>query len=226
LRRFLFFGAHPDDETVGLGGTIAKLVEAGHEVYGITLTNGSEGYDRPELKDEISIMRMRELDNVVRFLGVKSWEKWGYEDYDDRLNSKEVLKREIAAIRRYRPHVIFTHYPEDRHRDHRNVSVTVTEAWWQAGERVLAEQGPPWRADSLYYFEVFSPIAYPSHISDISGTFNRKVEAMKLYESQLKTIPYVVQAFEGLNRFRGGMISSEFGEALLRSVRIPSRFEA
>jgi len=225
LKRFLFFGAHPDDETVGLGGTIAKLAKAGHEVYAITFTSGSEGYDKPELKDEISEIRLRELENVMRFLGVKAWETWRYEDYDDKLNSKEILRREIAAIRKYKPHVIFTHYPEDRHRDHRNVAITVTEAWWQAGERVLAEQGPPWKADSLYYFEVFSPIIYPSHISDISGTFEEKVEAMKLYRSQLKTIPYVIQAFKGLNMFRGGMISSEFGEALLKSVKVPSRFK-
>lgn len=225
MRRFLFFGAHPDDETVGLGGTIAKLAEAGHEVYAITFTSGSEGYDKPELKNEISEIRIRELENVMKFLGVKAWEAWRYEDYDDRLNSKEVLKREIAAIRRYKPHVIFTHYPEDRHRDHRSVSITVTEAWWQAGERVLAAEGLPWKADSLYYFEVFSPIVYPSHISDISKTFDRKVEAMKLYKSQLKTIPYVIQAFEGLNRFRGSLISSEFGEALLKSTRVPSKLE-
>ncbi|MGC8849704.1 MAG: PIG-L deacetylase family protein, partial [Candidatus Bathyarchaeia archaeon] len=83
MKRFLFFGAHPDDETVGLGGTIARLAEAGHEVYGVTLTNGSEGYDKPELRDVISEIRMREHDSVVKFLGVKSWEKWNYADYDD-----------------------------------------------------------------------------------------------------------------------------------------------
>jgi len=225
MARFLVFGTHPDDETIGVGGTIAKLAKDGHEVTVITFTSGNEGYDKLELTGKIADIRLAELTEVLRFLGVKNFEAWGYEDYDDRLDSKQVVNREIAAIRRYRPDVILTHHVKDRHRDHRAVSLTVREAWWQAGEKVIAELGAPWKAKDLYYFEIFGPIPYPTFIVDISETFKAKVEAMHLYKSQLETLPYVLRAMEGLNMFRGSMIGARYGEALLQSSMVASPFE-
>ncbi|MEM4245709.1 MAG: PIG-L family deacetylase [Candidatus Bathyarchaeia archaeon] len=222
MRRYLVFGTHPDDETIGLGGTIKKLADTGHEVTVITFTSGSGGYDKPELKEKIADIRMSELEKVNRFLGVKHYETWRYDDYDDRLTNREVINREIAAIRRYKPDIILTHHIEDRHRDHRAVSQSVQEAWWQAGEKVVAELGPPWRAERLYFFEIFSPIPYPTVIVDISQTFEAKIEALHLYKSQLETLPYVLRAVEGLNMFRGSLIGARYGEALQQSNIVPT----
>jgi len=222
MSRYLIFGTHPDDETIGIGGTILKLAQARHEVTVITFTNGSGGYDKVELKGKISDIRLKELKDVYKFLGVKNFETWCYEDYDDRLTSREVVNREIAAIRKYQPDTILTHHIKDRHRDHRAVAQTVREAWWQAGEKVIADLGPPWKAKTLYYFEIFGPILYPTFIVDISETFKLKVDALHLYRSQLETLPYVLRAVEGLNMFRGAMIGSQYGEALLQSNMVSS----
>lgn len=221
MTRYLVFGAHPDDETIGLGGTIAKLSQQGHEVFVVTLASGSEGFDKVELKERIVDIRRNELKRVHEFLGVKGYEIWGYEDYDDRLHQKTTVKRMIAAIRKYKPDVVFTHYYEDRMRDHVDVSSATIQAWWQAGECVVADLGAPWKARELCYYEIFDPLLRPSYIVDITDTFDKKIQAMHLYESQIATLPYVLQAMEGLSTFRGSFIGAKYGEAFLKSNFVP-----
>jgi len=71
--RILVFGAHPDDEFT-MAGTMAKLADAGVKVYVATMTNGNEGYPRPEWRDTIVEMRRAEAAEADKVLGVaRTW---------------------------------------------------------------------------------------------------------------------------------------------------------
>jgi LmbE family N-acetylglucosaminyl deacetylase len=217
---FLVFGAHPDDEVVGAGATIAKLAKAGHGIFVVIFTKGEEGYADRKLKDTIAEMRQKEIEKVRGILGVKKYELLGRPDMG-LINDKETFKETIRMIRKFKPDAVFTHYRVDRHRDHIAASKLVTEAFWQAGEPVSMELGNPWRCKALYYFEETYPFKFPSHIIDVTETFDAKMSAMKTYLSQLPVVPFILGGIEGQAIARGALIGVKFGEAFLRSNVVP-----
>jgi LmbE family N-acetylglucosaminyl deacetylase len=219
---FLIFGAHPDDEVVGMGGTIAKLANAGNEVFVVIFTKGEEGYAEKKLKETISDLRQREIERVRGILGIKKYELMGRPDMGLR-NDKETFKESIRIIRRFRPDAVFTHHRVNRHRDHIAASQIVTEAFWQAGEPVSLELGDPWKPRFLYYYEESYPLKFPSHIVDITQTFDAKMNAMRTYTSQLSVVPFILGGIEGQAIARGSAIGARYGEAFLRSNIRPSR---
>ena len=136
--RILVFAARPDDE-LAMAGTMAKLAEAGAEVYVLQMTDGSEGYPLPEMRDTIVSVRKQEALECNKVLGIR--ERVCLDEPDMGLqHSKEVVLKCLKVIRRFRPEAIFTHGPaaspggstiEDL-----DWSYTVTvhgTAWWIAG---------------------------------------------------------------------------------------------
>jgi len=220
--RLLVFGAHPDDEVVGMGGTIAKFARARHNVFVVIFTKGEEGYADLNLKDTIAQVRQKEIEKVSEILGVKKYELLGRPDMGLK-NDKEAFKETIRMIRMFKPDAVFTHYRVDRHRDHIAASRLVTEAFWQAGESVSMELGHPWKSKALYYYEEVCPFKFPSHIVDISETFEAKIDSMKTYMSQIPVVPFILKGMEGQAIGRGTVIGAKYGEAFLRSNVNPRR---
>ena len=120
--------AHPDDETIGTGGAMAKAVAAGHRVVLVTGTRGEMGeivvpdMDTPENHRRLGEIRAVELERAMAILGVTEWENLGYRDSDmmgrpGNLDPRNFWKADLddAAgrltwlIRRYQPDVITTY---------------------------------------------------------------------------------------------------------------------
>ncbi len=150
-KRILVFGAHPDDELT-MAPTMAMLADRGVEVCICIATNGSEGYPRPEWRDQIVAMRAREMAEADRLIGTTERICIGADDMG-LINDKPTFKAFIEVIRRVRPHVIFTHGPHDMHRDHLNTHAISIEAAWQAGNPVSAELGETWRTPYIFYYK-------------------------------------------------------------------------
>lgn len=222
IKRILVLVAHPDDETIGIGGTIRKLADNGCEATVAFFTNGDEGFVDPELKKKIVEIRKAEVDKIQKILGFKNFEFVGYPDMA-LPNDKDALKKTIALIRKYKPETIFTHSEVDKHRDHRALNAIAKEAFWQAGESVSTDMGKPWKAKSLYFFEVLDLIE-PTHVCDISGTYEVVEKAIKIYVSQLEVLPGLMQKISALKSFRGAQIGKKYGEALTKYSKIPEEF--
>ena len=120
-------------------------------------------------------------------------------------------------IRYYRPDVIFTHWSEDKHRDHRTVSQLTDEARWKAWDHVLPDLGTPWWTPELYYYELQELFPHPSLLVDISNTLSRKVIAMEAMGSQLAVLPGITDYLRGLAAARGYLRGVTYAEAFLRS---------
>jgi LmbE family N-acetylglucosaminyl deacetylase len=168
-RRLLAVLAHPDDETFGLGGTLALCVRRGIETYLVCATRGELGEAPQGLRGFASIAEMREaeLRCASRVLGLKEVRFLGYRDSGMAGSSEnahpdstaraplEEIARKIARhIREIRPQVIITSDPSGGygHPDHIAVQRATLEALRMAGDaRVEMDGLAPYAPQRLYY---------------------------------------------------------------------------
>lgn len=161
--------AHPDDESFGMGGTLAKYAEDGIDVHLICATRGEAGEVDPEfLEGQPSIAHLREMELrcAVDKLGLKEVKLLGYRDSGmtgsaDNSNSEALINapqdqvaKEIAEyIRKIKPQVILTFDPIGgyRHPDHIFIHQAATKAFYLAGDPAFKGSDPPYKPGKLYY---------------------------------------------------------------------------
>lgn len=147
--------AHPDDESLGVGGTLARYAREGVETHLVTATRGERGRFHPDRErpsdDEVGRVRERELRRAADVLGVREVSLLGYVDGElDRADPREATGRIASHLRRVRPHVVVTFDPFGGygHPDHVAISQFTTAAVQDAA----AEGDVPWAVSKLYYF--------------------------------------------------------------------------
>jgi LmbE family N-acetylglucosaminyl deacetylase len=162
--------AHPDDETFGTGGTLARYAWSGTRVHLICATGGEAGTVDPHFLEgfnSIAELRRNELECAARTLGLNSVEMLGYRDSgmpgsaDNRhpnalaaADIEAVTARIVHSIRRLRPQVVITFDPIGgyRHPDHIAVHQATVNAFYAAGDpQQFPEDLPPYQPQKLYY---------------------------------------------------------------------------
>ncbi len=217
----LIFEAHSDDCVIGMGGTVQYLKNLGYNIVLITFTTGETAYSSVEMKEKIAPIRKKENERALSIIGVDRHLQWDHKCQDVK-DTRAVHQQCIEEIRKYCPKYIFTHYSEDKHRDHRAISSTVSEAWWKSTEGVLADRGEPFRADSLYYFETTELFTHPDTIIPIELYFEKKRQAVEQYKSQVSVMGEITSYVEGLAQVRGLLAEGKYGEAFVKSNFFPS----
>jgi LmbE family N-acetylglucosaminyl deacetylase len=155
--------AHPDDETIGTGGLMAKAVRDGHRVVLITCTRGEMGeivvpeLDTPDNHRRLGELRAAELEAAMADLGVTEWDNLGYRDSDMmgrvgnldprsfwRADLDEASGRLVWLVRRYRPDVMTTYndFGGYGHPDHIRTHDVAVRAFARAGD-------PAWYPEQL-----------------------------------------------------------------------------
>ncbi|PJF22922.1 MAG: GlcNAc-PI de-N-acetylase, partial [Phototrophicales bacterium] len=155
MRRILIAFAHPDDESFGLGGLIAKYVDDGAEVYLICTTNGDAGTIPPEMLNgynSVAELRLSELQCAAQKLGLKEVFTFGYKDsgmmgaetnndpqaswYVWQNNPDELIQRVVTVIRQINPQVVitFNRYGGYGHPDHIAIQRATEKAFFLAGD--------------------------------------------------------------------------------------------
>jgi LmbE family N-acetylglucosaminyl deacetylase len=215
----LVVAAHPDDEILGCGGTIAKL-SGSNDVYILILGEGltsRSGYDREklaELKEEV-IKANNEL-------GVKEVMSANLPDNKfDSLALLDVVKKIEEIIEKIKPEIVFTHSIHDLNVDHRMTHKAVVTACRPVQNSCVKK---------LYAFEVLSssewnstqlPVFVPNVYVDISKYLDKKIEAMKTYKSEIREYPHPrsEEAIRALAMKRGSECGFGFAESfvLIRS---------
>lgn len=155
--------AHPDDETIGTGGVMAKAVRDGHRVVLVTCTRGEMGdivipeLDTPDNHRRLGELRAYELEGSMAALGVTEWDNLGYRDSDMlgrpgnadprcfwQANLDEAIGRMTWMVRRYRPDVLTTYndFGGYGHPDHIRAHLVAVGAFDRAGD-------PAWYPNQL-----------------------------------------------------------------------------
>jgi LmbE family N-acetylglucosaminyl deacetylase len=187
----LVLSAHPDDAEFGAAGTVARWTEEGKTVVYVICTNGDKGTsDRTLTPDQLSKIRQEEQKAAAAVLGVQ---EVVFLDYPDQglEDTPKLRKRVVRLIRTYRPRVLVTSDPYRRylwHRDHRIIGQVAMDAVFPYARDHLAypdllEQGlEPHKVAEILFWGA-EDINYRS---DISATFDRKVEALRCHTSQIR----------------------------------------
>ncbi|HET7698865.1 MAG TPA: PIG-L deacetylase family protein [Vicinamibacterales bacterium] len=150
--------AHPDDESLGMGGVLARYAQEGIDTFVLTATRGQRGRffdnsNRPD-DDAVGSAREGELRNAARELGVREVTLLDYRDGDlDRADPREAAAQIAVHLRRVRPHVVLTFDPFGAygHPDHIAICQFTTAALVLAADAAFTAGGPPHRVAKLYY---------------------------------------------------------------------------
>jgi LmbE family N-acetylglucosaminyl deacetylase len=199
----LVIGAHPDDEVLGVGGTIVRHVQAGDRVYVYLLTDGhTSRYNDPQRAGEESVDVVARRNSAVQaaaVLGVKSVEFARLADQRlDALALVDVVKNIEHVAERIAPEVVYTHHRGDVNSDHRVAFTASMTAFRSVGStyprRLLCYE----TVSSTEWSGPFPELAFaPNLLVDISAVLERKIEAMRAYAQELRPFPHP-RSLEGL----------------------------
>lgn len=203
----LVLSPHPDDETIGVGGTLLKHAASGDPIHVVFLTAGTSG-DPTGTADpgEYAALREREARAAAEVLGIGALEFWGFPD-NFRVNENDlsmIVPKIGEVIERVRPAVVYAPHKDEQHSDHHTTAVAVARA-------LAAMKRPP----AAYGFEVWSP-SLAAFVVDMSLEYERKMVALQCYQSQLEHTA-IERFITGLNAYRAVFLEAgaRFGEAFV-----------
>jgi N-acetylglucosamine malate deacetylase 1 len=212
--RVLVVAPHPDDETLGVGGTIAKHAEQGDEVTVLVVSGhlpplyGRDRYERTvvEAKQAFAILGV----SGSRFLEIPT----------GMIGNQPVgvVNNKITElIAELRPQIVMGPFP-DRHIDHRLVfeSLMVATRPRGAGKDINLLAAYETLSETHWNAPQIEPNFVPNMVVDVTAQMERKIRALKCYESQIQAFPDArsVEAVDALAKLRGTQAGFAFGEAL------------
>ena len=223
----LIIAAHPDDEVLGCGASIAKWSSQGHQVHVLILAEGATSRlvmrNRQEHAEEISVLR-KAAQKAGEILGVASVTLMEFPDNRmDSVDRLEIIKAIETEVERYCPHTVVTHHSGDVNIDHRLIHEAVFTACRPQPinpvKRLLAFEVP---SSTEWTPSGSLPPFTPHHFEDVTKTLQLKLQALEIYKSEMHSWPHPrsVKAVEHLARWRGATVGCEAAEAymVMRSV--------
>lgn len=194
MSKILVISPHPDDESIGCGGTLKKHVKAGDRVHIVFLTSGEKGAKNIS-SEKLAKLREQEALEASKILGFHEIEFW--REPDGALKAHHgAVKRLQKKLSEFKPDIIYVTHEREMHGDHRAAARIVR----QALKKVPRSKTFP----DVFCFEVWTPIQKIDHIVDISEFINDKMAAIRKYKSQCRILRFD-HAFLGLSRYRGEM---------------------
>lgn len=221
-KKVLVIAAHPDDEVLGCGATMAKHVQNGDEVNVMILAEGITSRDRVRLREEndhILVRLKEESMKANRILGVSSLSFGVFPDNRmDSVDLLDVVKVIEEKITEVNPDIVYTHFYGDVNIDHCIVHrATITAC------RPL----PGVKNRTVLFFEIASSTEWqaagehlrfsPNWYVDVSETINLKLEALQVYEMEMRDWPHArsIESLKHLAHWRGANIGVQAAEAFI-----------
>ncbi len=200
----LVLAPHPDDEVIGCGGTLGLYHEAGARVFVAYMTDGRKG--SPTYREEELVgIREREAAESSEVLGIDRIFFLGARD-GELSRSPTAASKLSGILAETRPEAVFLPFLLDGHPDH----VSTNDVF------AAASRGRP-PSFTCYGYEVWTPLALPNLLVDISGKIDLKREAIARHKSQTENMA-LADASLGLSRYRAVMhaVGGGYAEAFFR----------
>ena len=217
-------GAHPDDVEFLCGGTLLKYHSQGHKIFIALTTSGNQGSNEYDNRDQIAAIREAEQLEAAKFYDAEV----RFLRFDDELliDSQEVRRAVINAMRWANPDVIFTNPPWDPSPDHAETGKVVSKLMLSLpGKNIPADEPPVTKKVSLFYWDIPGAIDFqPEVYVDIGEFLDLKLEAGAKHKSQVDWIAHytddsVQEYCTALARIRGIQAACKYAEGF-RAFRI------
>lgn len=215
--KILVIAPHPDDEVLGCGGTIARYVREGNEVYLCIVTKVYP----PEWSEEFLKNRPKEIEKANKILGIKQTYFLDFPTAKlDTISQKKLNDSLSAVVKKVKPTVVYLPYRGDIHQDHpfifRSALIAMRPVNNYFVKRILSYE--TLSETEWGYPRSFQPTVYV----DISDTIETKIEAMRAYTSELKEYPHPrsIEIIEAFAKKRGSEVGLRYAEAfeLIREI--------
>lgn len=222
MQNVLVVAAHPDDEILGCGGTIAKHVKNGDIVNVVILVEGVTSRDKnrdiSNRNEELS--RLGDIAKKANgFLGVDSLNLHDFPDNRlDSLDRLDLIKKVEEFIKKFNPQIVYTHHCGDVNIDHRRIHEAVVTA---------CRPIPNHCVKRLLFFEVASSTEWqtsyfvssfvPNYFVDISNFLDLKLKALEIYKCEMRDYPHArsIEALKYLAKWRGVSVGVKAAEAFI-----------
>lgn len=214
----LVFAPHPDDETLGCGGSIAEHTAAGRSVNVVFLTSGEQGVLGVGA-GQAGAMREREAEAATGKLGVLSGDVRFLRLPDGGIDPRDMdqFLSVLGVLREIRPRVVYIPHADDAAYDHRQAFQLVWRGLEKCASRSYPHAGAPFWIGTVLGYEVWSPISAPAYLHTLGPEeLEAKHSALACYSTQVKGEGEADYAGEGglaLARFRGAMSTGGHREA-------------
>lgn len=215
----LVVAAHPDDEILGVGATIARKIAEGNKAFALILGEGqtSRWKSRENAKKDVVLALHKDSMEAAKVIGYTDIYLESLPDNRfDRLDLLDVVKTVEKYVGRVKPDIIYTHHQKDLNIDHRITFEAVLTATRPMEDCPVRE---------IYAFETVSStewnfgnkerIFYPNVFVDVSGFFETKCEAMRKYKSELCQFPHPrsIEMLEITAKRWGAIVGRQYVEA-------------
>ena len=217
------FAAHPDDEILGCGATMAKHYAQGDEVHVIIMAEGITSRDDTRSVESKSndLMNLKETAKKAnKVVGATSVDFLNFPDNRmDSIDLLDITKQVEAMINKYIPNIIYTHHASDVNIDHQKTHEAVITA---------CRPQPNYPVKRIMCFEVpsstewqppSSKLAFtPNWYVDVSGNcLQKKIVALEVYSSEMRQWPHArsIPAIEALTKWRGATVGVEAAESFI-----------
>lgn len=211
-KNILVIVAHPDDEVLGCGATIARHSDQGDHVALLVLSDGETSRKTEDWNKE---KREEGLYAAAKVLGIEEVYVESYPDQRmDTIAILDIIKSVEGVINEWKPSVIYTHHGGDLNLDHRITHQVVMTACRPYTDSTV---------DSIYAFEVLSSTEWglsveshfrPARACGISKYLDIKLAALECYHEELREFPHPrsIQAVRHLAKLRGSQFGLEAAE--------------
>lgn len=207
MASILIIGPHPDDQELGMGGTIVKLARQGHKVHLVDMTNGEPTpRGSPEIRAKESAAAAKVLGVERTLLGLTN--RQVIHDIPSRHKLAAVIRKHVADW-------LFVPYPIDAHPDHVAVTRIAEDARFDAKLTKCDIPGAPcYPKRIIYYFCTHLRMNFtPNFCIDVSDTIDTKLKAVGCYESQfVANSGYVPEMVKTINGYFGSRIGTQYAE--------------
>jgi len=221
----LVVASHPDDEVLGLGGTIARHVAAGDTVHSLIIAEGATS--RPGIDDAMETRALRAAAAAAAdVLGAHPPRLLGLPDNRlDTLALLDIVQPIEAVIAEVKPQTVYTHFLGDLNRDH-GITAEAVE--------IACRPLPGQTVSALYAFETVSSTEWglsttgfrPQLFIDVANELELKMRALRCYDSEMRSFPHArsYEAVEALARLRGAQSGVYAAEAFMVRRELRSSF--
>jgi LmbE family N-acetylglucosaminyl deacetylase len=186
--RVVVIGAHPDDELLGAGGTLARHVLAGDEVHAVVVADGAGSRYPAELVSTLEKQARR----AAEVIGFASLQFLSLPDQRlDTIPLIELTQRLEAVLDEITPAIVYTHFPEDVNADHGLVARcawTACRPYGRPQVRKFAVFETP--SSTEWAWPMTGTEFRPGLFVDVSETLEAKIAAMECYETELRDYPH------------------------------------